>query len=61
MKPLVLLLQVRNFIFPNAPVDQSPESVVRELYQVVARKPQSLPKREDKAVNLSVALLLALF
>jgi hypothetical protein len=60
MKPLVVLLQVANFIFPNAPVDPSPESVVREPYQVVARKPQGLPEGEDKAVNLSVALLSAL-
>jgi hypothetical protein len=50
MKPLIVLLQLVYFIFPNAPVDPSPDSVVRELYQqVVARKPLGIPKGEDKA------------
>jgi hypothetical protein len=50
MKPLIVLLQLVTFFFPNAPVDQSPESVVRELYQqIVARKPLGIPKGEDKA------------
>jgi hypothetical protein len=50
MKPLIVLLQLVCFIFPNAPVDPSPDSVVRELYQqVVARRPLGIPKGEDKA------------
>jgi hypothetical protein len=50
MKPLVVLLQLVTFISPSAPVDPSPDSVVRELYQqVIARKPLGLPKGEDKA------------
>jgi hypothetical protein len=50
MKPLIVLLQLVSFVFPNAPVDPSPDSVVRELYQqVVARRPLGIPKGEDKA------------
>jgi hypothetical protein len=50
MKPLIVLLQFASFIFLNAPIDQSPDFVVRELYvQVVARKPLGIPKGEDKA------------
>lgn len=50
MKPLIVLLQLMSFIFPNAPIDQSFDSGVRELYeQVVARRPLGVPKGEDKA------------
>jgi hypothetical protein len=50
MKPLIVLLQLVSFAFPNAPADPSPDSVVRELYQqVVARRPLGIPKGEDKA------------
>ena len=49
MKPLIVLLQLVSFVFPNAPSDQSPDSVVRELYQQdVARRPLGIPKGEDK-------------
>jgi hypothetical protein len=47
---LIVLLHHVSYVFPNAPVDQPPDSVVRELYnQVVARKPLGIPKGEDKA------------
>jgi hypothetical protein len=50
MKRLIVLLQLVSFVFPNAPVDPSPDSVVRELYQqVVARRPLGIPKGEDRA------------
>jgi hypothetical protein len=50
MKLLIVLLQFVSIVFPNAPVEQSPDSVVRELYQqVVARRPLGIPKGEDKA------------
>lgn len=45
-----MLLELVSFVSPNAPADQSPDSVVRELYQqVVARRPLGIPKGEDKA------------
>jgi hypothetical protein len=50
MKPLIVFLQLVSFILPNAPIDQPPDSVVRELYhQIVARRPLGVPKGEDKA------------
>jgi hypothetical protein len=50
MKPMIVLLQLMSFVLPNSPVDPSPDSVVRELYQqVVARRPLGIPKGEDKA------------
>jgi hypothetical protein len=49
MKPLIVLLQLVSFTFPNAPIEQRPDSVVRELYQqVVARRPLGVPKGGDK-------------
>jgi hypothetical protein len=49
MKPLIVLLLLVSFVFPNAPVDPSPDAVVRELYkQVVARRPLGIPKGADK-------------
>jgi len=49
MKPLIVLLLLVSFVYPNAPVDQSPGAVVRELYkQVVARRPFGIPKGTDK-------------
>jgi hypothetical protein len=45
-----VLLHFVSYVFPNAPVEQSPDSLVRELYQqVVARRPLGIPKGEDKA------------
>jgi hypothetical protein len=50
MKPLIVLLQLVSFVFPNSPVDPSPDALVRELYQqVVVRRPLGIPKGEDKA------------
>jgi len=47
---LIVLLHLVNYVSPNAPADQSPDSVVRELYQqVVARGPLGIPKGDDKA------------
>lgn len=50
MKPLIALLQLVSFVFQNAPVGPSPDTVVRELYkQVVARRPLGIPKGADRA------------
>ncbi|MGC2529330.1 MAG: hypothetical protein WA639_16390 [Candidatus Acidiferrum sp.] len=50
MLPLIVLLHFVSYVFTNAFVDQSPDSVVRELYQqVVARRPLGIPKGDDKA------------
>jgi hypothetical protein len=47
---LIVLLLFVSYLSSNPPADQSPESVVRELYQqVVARRPLGIPKSDDKA------------
>jgi hypothetical protein len=47
---LIVVLHLVSYFHPNAPADQSPDSVVRELYQqVVARRPLGLPKGNDKS------------
>jgi hypothetical protein len=50
MKFLIMLLQLVSFVFPDAPAEHSPDSVVQGLYQqVVARKPLGIPKGADRA------------
>ena len=50
MNPLIVLMQLASFVFPNAAIHPSPGSVVRELYQqVIVRRPLGIPKGEDKA------------
>lgn len=47
---LIILLHHVMYVLPNAAADQSPDSVVRKLYQqVVARRPLGIPRGEDKA------------
>jgi hypothetical protein len=47
---LIVLLHFVSYLPPNPPPDQSPDSVVRELYQqVVARRPLGIPKGDDRA------------
>jgi hypothetical protein len=50
MNLLIVLLQLVSVVFPNAPAEHLPNSVVQELYQqVVAHKPLGIPKGADKA------------